>query len=86
MHLNVKSLTLFNSHTLWNTEVDQLHMYKAIEVLFSKTQKVNDPYGQHIYIQERCTTFDIDKIKITCTKVYQGMKNKCFKEYKPWAN
>ena len=31
--------------------------------LFSRTQKVNDPCGQHIYIQEQCSTFDIDKDK-----------------------
>jgi len=32
-----------------------------ITSLFSTTQKVNDPRGQHIYIQEQLTTFDIDK-------------------------
>ena len=31
--------------------------------LFSATQKVNEPCGQHIYIQEQCSTFDIDKDK-----------------------
>jgi len=31
--------------------------------LFSTTQKVNDACGQHIYIQEQCSTFDIDKDK-----------------------
>jgi len=31
--------------------------------LFSRTQKVNDPCGQHIYIQEQCSTVDIDKDK-----------------------
>jgi len=29
--------------------------------LFSTTQKVIDPWGQHIFIQEQCTQFDIDK-------------------------
>ena len=33
-------------------------------VLFSRTQKVDDPCGQHIYIQEQCSTFDIDKDKL----------------------
>jgi len=31
--------------------------------LFTTTQKVNDPCAQHIYIQDQCTTFDIDKDK-----------------------
>jgi len=31
--------------------------------LFSTTQKVKDPCGQHIYIQEQYTTSDIDKNK-----------------------
>jgi len=37
-------------------------MYVLVS-LFSTTQKVNDPCGQHIYIQEQCSTFDIDKDK-----------------------
>ena len=32
-----------------------------IDSLFSTTHKVNDPCGQHIYIQEQCSTFDKDK-------------------------
>ena len=36
---------------------------KLSKFLFSRTQKVNDPCGQHIYIQEQCSTFDIDKDK-----------------------
>ena len=36
--------------------------YKFVS-LFSTTQKVNDPCGQHIYIQEHCSTFDTDKDK-----------------------
>jgi len=31
--------------------------------LFSTTQKFTDPRGQHIYIREQCSTFDIDKDK-----------------------
>jgi len=31
--------------------------------LFSGNQKVNDSCGQPIYIQEQCSTFDIDKGK-----------------------
>ena len=37
-------------------------LYKLTS-LFSTTQKIKDPWGQHIYIQEQCTTFDIDKNK-----------------------
>ena len=42
---------------------------RAVEIVihsyffFSRTQKVNDPCGQHIYIQVQCSTFDIDKDK-----------------------
>ena len=41
---------------------DSLVLIKFVS-LFSTTQKVNDPCGQHIYIQEQCSTFDIDKDK-----------------------
>ena len=41
---------------------DSLVLIKFVS-LFSTTQKVNDPCGQHIYIKEQCSTFDIDKDK-----------------------
>ena len=37
--------------------------YSVFCGFFSRTQKVNDPCGQHIYIQLQCSTFDIDKDK-----------------------
>ena len=48
------SVVIFSAHCR--------HRWSYI-VLFSRTQKVNDPCGQHIYIQEQCSTFDIDKDK-----------------------
>jgi len=43
------------------TLINPLHGLLNFESLFSKTQKVSDPCGQPIYIQEQCSTFDIDK-------------------------
>ena len=37
--------------------------YSFLFFYFSRTQKVNDPCGQHIYKQEQCSTFGIDKDK-----------------------
>jgi len=46
-----------------NDYEDNYNKFCKFVRLFSRTQKVNDPCGQHIYIQEQCSTFDIDKDK-----------------------
>ena len=46
----------------YDANVSDIDDYAHVS-LFSRTQKVNDPCGQHIYIQEQCSTFDIDKDK-----------------------
>ena len=51
--------------------VPQVVKYMLLFLLFfiSRTQKVNDPCGQHIYIQEQCSTFDIDVDIIVCVSI-----------------
>mgnify|MGYP007091379943 CR=1 FL=1 len=51
-------LTVFKTN--WNCRE---HFIVSLVSLFSTTQKANDPCAQHIYIQEQCSTFDIDKGK-----------------------
>jgi len=65
--MNVSFLTYCHRNTYIQQFISGcLSQYIAVNKLvslFSSTQKVNHPCGQHIYIQEQCSTFDIDKDK-----------------------
>ena len=37
--------------------------YSFLFILFWTTQNVNDPWGQHIYTRDQCTTTELDKTK-----------------------
>jgi len=37
--------------------------YSFLFISFWTTQNVNDPWGQHIYTRDQCTTTELDKTK-----------------------